>query len=140
MPQHLTGTSILLVLLVTSAEAQARGNTKEPEYEGRPLSSWIVDLKSAPAPYSRNAAAYAISGMGPAAKAAVPALIEALTDPEATVRFPVCIALREIGPDAKEAVPALTTALDDRNDDVAAMARKAILKITGEDPRPPEEQ
>ena len=78
--------------------------------------------------------------MGPAGKAAVPALIDALSDPEATVRFPVCIALREIGPDAKEAVPALTLALDDRNDDVAAMARKAIIKITGEDPRPPEEE
>jgi HEAT repeat protein len=74
--------------------------------------------------------------MGPAAKSAVPALIAALDDPDPVVRFPVCIALREIGPDAKEAVPALTKALDDRNDDVAAMARKAIITITGEDPRP----
>jgi hypothetical protein len=130
MLQRLTGPSLLLVLLVTSAEAQASKKTKEPEYDGRPLSSWIVDLKTAPAP----------SGMGPAAKAAVPALIEALNDLEATVRFPVCIALGEIGPDAKDAVPALTRALDDRNDDVAAMARKAILRITGEDPRPPEEE
>ena len=141
MLQRLAGTALLLlVLLAPSAEAQASKKNTEPEYDGRPLSSWIVDLKTAAAPYSRNAAAYAISGMGPAAKAAVPALIEALTDLEATVRFPVCIALLEIGPDAKDAVPALTLALDDRNEDVAAMARRAILKITGEDPRPPEEE
>lgn len=140
MLQRLTGPSLLLVLLATSAEAQASKKIKEPEYDGRPLSSWIVDLKTAAAPYSRNVAAYAISGMGPAARAAVPALIEALDDPAATVRFPVCVALREIGPDAKDAVPALTKALDDHNEDVAAMARKAILRITGEDPRPPEEE
>ncbi len=70
----------------------------------------------------------------------MPALITALDDPEAAVRFPVCVALREIGPGAKDAVPALTKALDDRNDDVAAMARKALTKITGEDPRPPENE
>lgn len=140
MLHRLTGTTVLLLLLATSAEAQRTKKVKEPEFDGIPLSGWIVDLKSAMAPYSRNAAAYAISGMGPAAKAAVPALIEALNDPEPTVRFPVCIALREIGPDARDAVPALTKALDDRNEDVAAMARKALIKITGEDPRPPEEE
>lgn len=117
--------------------ASAQGTT-EPTFQDRTLSSWVKDLK-ADAPYTRNQAAYAIGGMGPAARAAVPALIEALTDPEPVVRFPVCIALREIGPDAKEAVPALMLALDDRNDDVAAMARKALIKITGEDPRPVED-
>jgi HEAT repeat protein len=77
--------------------------------------------------------------MGAAAKAAVPALVAALKDDgDPAVRFPVCVALREIGPEAKEAVPALTQALDDRNDEVAAMARKAIRAITGTDPRPPE--
>jgi HEAT repeat protein len=128
----------LLALAMLAGRAEAQGpKPREPEAQGRSLSSWVADLKAL-APYSRNAAAYAISGMGPAAKAAVPALIEALNDPEASVRFPVCIALREIGPDAKAAVPALTQALDDRNDDVAAMARKALIAITGVDPRPPE--
>jgi HEAT repeat protein len=126
----------LLALSLLSARVEAQGSkTREPEFDGRSLSSWVADLKAL-APYTRNAAAYAIGGMGPAAKAAVPALIAALEDPEPAVRFPVCIALREIGPEAREAVPALTKALDDRNDDVAAMARKAIIKITGEDPRP----
>lgn len=135
MIRPLATSFIVLAVLASQAEAQGR-KQREPEFDGRPLSSWVADLKAL-APQSRNAAAYAISGMGPAAKAAVPALIEALNDPEASVRFPVCIALREIGPEAKDAVPALTKALDDRNDDVAAMARKALIKITGEDPRPP---
>lgn len=138
MLHRFTVTSLLCLVLATTAQAQSRKKIKEPEYDGIPLSSWIKDLTEAPAPYSRNSAAYAISGMGPAAVAAVPALIKALEDPEATVRFPACIALREIGPDAKAAVPALTKALDDRNDDVSHMARKALIKITGEDPRPPE--
>jgi len=128
----------LLALALIAGRLEAQGpKTAEPSFQDRPLSAWVLDLKGA-APYTRNGAAYAISGMGPAAKAAVPALIAALEDPEPVVRFPVCIALREIGPDAKEAVPALTRALDDTNDDVAAMARKALIKITGMDPRPPE--
>lgn len=125
-------TLLALALGATGLSAQA---AKEPEFQDRPLSAWVEDLHGM-APYTRNQAAYAIGGMGPAAKSAVPALIEALKDPEATVRFPVCIALKEIGPDAIAAVPALREALDDRNDDVAAMARKALIKITGEDPRP----
>lgn len=118
-------------IVTTSATAQ---QPAEPMVDGRPLSAYLVDLAEAAAPLTRNAAAYSIARMGPAAKSAVPALIRALHDPEAAVRFPVCIALREIGPDAKDAVPALKEALEDRNDDVAAMARRALIKITGEDP------
>ena len=132
----MNGAVVLLAILATRAQAQ---KAKEPSFDGRSLSSWVEDLQGA-APYTRSKAAYAIGGMGPSAKAAVPALIKVLNDQDAppTVRFPVCVALREIGPEAKEAVPALTTAMDDRNDDVAAMARKAIRAITGEDPRPTE--
>jgi len=125
-----------LALMAQNAVSQtAAGQPKEPETDGRPLSAWIADLK-ADAPQVRNAAAYEISGLGPEAVAAVPALIEALNDPLEVVRYPVCVALREIGPGAKDAVPALTKTLDDRNDDIAAMARKAIIAITGTDPRP----
>lgn len=137
MIQHsLKGAIALLLIFAIRAEAQ---KAKEPTFDGRSLSSWIGDLNAA-APSTRNAAAYAISGMGPAAKSAVPALVKVLedTDAPASVRFPVCVALKEIGPDAKGAVPALTKAMEDRNDDVAAMARRALRAITGEDPRPPE--
>ncbi len=134
--RSLSGAIVLLTLLASTGAAQ---KAREPSFDGRSLSSWIADL-DASAPSTRNAAAYAISGMGPAARAAVPALVRVLEDQDApaTVRYPVCVALREIGPDAKAAVPALTKAMDDRNEDVAAMARRAIRAITGEDPRPPE--
>jgi hypothetical protein len=134
--RSLSGALVLLAVLAARGEAQ---KAKEPSFDGRSLTSWIADLNAA-APSTRNAAAYAISGMGPAAKAAVPALVGVLKDADApaTVKYPVCVALKEIGPDAKDAVPALTLTLDDRNDEVASMARRAIRAITGEDPRPTE--
>ena len=88
----------VLAVSALSTGLSAQGpRPKEPTFQDRPLSAWIADLKGM-APYTRNQAAYAIGSMGPAAKAAVPALIEALSDPEPTVRFPACIALKEIGP------------------------------------------
>src|SRR4029453_17080805 len=121
----------LLLLTISLFWASSAHAQKEPDFQGHPLHELIADL-SAAAPMTRNAAAYSIAGIGPAAAPAVPALIEALHDQEASVRFPVCVALREIGPAASAAPPpALEEALDDRNDDVAAMAKKAITAIKG---------
>jgi HEAT repeat protein len=93
------------------------------------LSEWIADLKGL-SPQTRNAAAYEIAGMGPAAIAAVPALIEMLDDPVAAVRFPATVALMEIGPGAKAAVPRLRTMVDEEiNDEIAASARRALKRI-----------
>jgi HEAT repeat protein len=94
-----------------------------------PMSQMIADLKS-DAPYTRNGAAYELAHMGPKAAPAVPALIEALQDPAASVRYPVTIALREIGPAASAAVPALTkVAEEDLNDEVASSALQALRVI-----------
>lgn len=94
-----------------------------------PMSQMIADLKS-DAPYTRNGAAYELAHMGPKAAPAVPALIDALHDPAASVRYPVTIALREIGPAAAAAVPALTkVAEEDLNDEVAASALQALRVI-----------
>jgi HEAT repeat protein len=123
--------SIFASLALSSAAlGQSRPvNAQEPISDGRPLSAWIADLK-APAPQTRNAAAYEIAGMGPKAVAAVPALIEALDDPAAAVRFPVTIALLEIGPAAKAAVPRLRQMMDEEiNDEIAASARRALKRI-----------
>jgi HEAT repeat protein len=124
--------TLALALLVTAGSASAQTAApaaKEPEAQGRPLSEWIADLKAA-APATRNAAAYGIAGMGPAAAAAVPALIEALDDPMAVVRFPVTVALSEIGPGAAAAVPRLKQMMEEEvNDEVAAAARRAIRHI-----------
>jgi hypothetical protein len=117
-------------LYTTTLAAQSAAPAKqEPVSSGRPLSAWIADLK-APAPQTRNAAAYEIAGLGPAAAPAVPALIDALDDDLPAVRFPVTVALGEIGPPAAAAVPRLLQVMeDDINDEVAAGAKRAIKRI-----------
>jgi HEAT repeat protein len=122
--------SLTAAVLILSSSAWAQGTaSKEPVSDGRTLTQWVADLKAA-APQVRNAAAYEISGMGPAAAAAVPALIAALDDPEASVRFPVTVALGEIGPAAKDAVPRLKKMMDEEiNDEVAAAAKRALRRI-----------
>jgi HEAT repeat protein len=124
------GLLVAVGLITVPASAQgAKPTTGEPTSDGRTLTEWIADLK-APAPESRNAAAYKIAGMGPAAAAAVPALIEALDDEIAAVRFPATVALGEIGPAAAAAVPKLLQVMEeDINDEVAAGARRAIKHI-----------
>jgi HEAT repeat protein len=121
--------ALILTLAAGRASAQNAAGGQEPASRGRPLSEWIAELK-APAPSTRNAAAYEIASMGAAAKAAVPALIEALDDPDAAVRFPVTVALGEIGPDAAAAVPRLQQMMfEEINDEIAAGARRAIRHI-----------
>jgi HEAT repeat protein len=126
----LVSCGVAALVLSSGALAQTRpARTREPMSGGRPLSAWIAELK-APAPQTRNAAAYEIAGMGPAAAAAVPALIEALDDPVAAVRYPVTVALLEIGPAAKAAVPRLQQMMEEEiNDEIAAGARRALKRI-----------
>lgn len=125
--------ALAAALLVFASAGSAQGAaSKEPESHGLTLTQWIAELKS-PAAQSRNAAAYEIAGMGPAAAAAVPALIESLGDPAPTVRFPVTVALGEIGPAAKAAVPRLKEMMEEEiNDDVAAAAKRALRRIQPE--------
>ena len=121
--------TLILALTTGGASAQNAAGGEEPVAGGRPLSELIADLKAA-APATRNAAAYEIAGLGPAAKPAVPALIEALDDPDAAVRFPVTVALGEIGPEAAPAVPRLKQMMfEEINDEIAAAARRAIRHI-----------
>lgn len=133
MPFRSLGALLLTAALSTSASAQeSTASQGEPVAKGRTLTEWIADLKAL-APVSRNAAAYEIAGMGPAAAAAVPALIAALDDELPTVRFPVTVALGEIGPAAAAAIPRLKQVVEeDFNDEVAAGARRAIKRIRPE--------
>lgn len=121
---------LAMFIAISAAMAQATPvKVKEPISNGRTLSEWIMDLKGR-APQTRNAAAYEIAGMGPAAVRAVPALIEALDDPSPVVRFPVTVALLEIGPGAKAAVPRLQQMVEEEiNDEIAASARRALKRI-----------
>jgi HEAT repeat protein len=124
--------AVALALVMATGPATAQNGAPAAGQlvsKGRPLSEWIADLKAA-SPAVRNGAADEIAGMGPAAAAAVPALIEALDDPMPTVRFPVTVALSEIGPAAEAAVPRLKEMMEeDLNDEVAAAAKRAIRHI-----------
>lgn len=127
MTRMLATLGVMSALVTTSAASQTK--IKQGGSGPVPISALIADLKGS-APQTRNAAAYQLAGMGPAAAPALPALIEALQDPSPAVRFPVTVALREIGPAAKAAIPALQkVAADDISDEVAASARKAIKAI-----------
>ena len=127
--------AMILVGRPVRAQSQADAAPGDTIFQDRSLSSWIADLKAL-APVTRSAAAYAISSMGPAAKPAVPALIEALQNENEipAVLYPIEVALREIGPAAEEAVPELEQMADYRNEDVAHMARKAIKAIEASNP------
>jgi HEAT repeat protein len=61
----------------------------------------------------RSNAAYALGSIGEAAVAAIPALMEALDDPEPYTRNTAANALGLIGPGAADAVPAIIRMLDD---------------------------
>ena len=128
--QTLGSLAVLALVVASTASAQTKPiKSKEPVADGRTLSQWVADLK-ATSPQTRNAAAYEIAGLGPAAAPAVPALIDALDDPVAAVRFPVTVALLEIGPAAKAAVPRLKQMMDEElNDEIAASARRALKQI-----------
>ena len=78
---------------------------------------------------ARAKAAAIIARIGPAAKDAVPALIEALKDENALTRCEVLFALAAIGPDAKQAVAAVIDAVGDPEEDVCYAACFALGKV-----------
>ncbi|MEP7339924.1 MAG: HEAT repeat domain-containing protein [Acidobacteriota bacterium] len=82
-----------------------------------------------PHPQVREFAAIAISRMGPDAKAAVPALIDALKDLAIGVRSWSAQALGMIGPEAKAALPALKELSSDDNQELRSIAERALQQI-----------
>ena len=113
--------------------AQGADSAKEPVSDGRTLSEWVADLKDGSAPQTRNAAAYEISGMGPAAALGRARADQGARRSGAHSRFPVLVALGEIGPAAKAAVPKLKQMMDEEiNDEIAAAAKRALKRIQPE--------
>jgi hypothetical protein len=70
------------------------------------------------------------------AAAAVPALIEALKDPDSTVRNSAAMTLGAIGALAREAIPALELAANDEKRGMKMMAEEAITRIQKGSPTP----
>jgi HEAT repeat protein len=77
----------------------------------------------------RSRLAHALARIGPGASAAVPALGEALGDPDADVREAAAYALSTVGPAAREAEHALRLALNDADPKVRFRASKALQKL-----------
>jgi len=78
---------------------------------------------------TRVAAAHFLGKMGRLAKAAVPALIEALKDEEKSLRRQAAMALGKIGSEAKPAVSALIEVIRTKDPDVFYEAVEALRKI-----------
>jgi len=114
----------LPVLLLAALPLCALHAEEEPTYEGKTVSEWIEALKDEDKDV-RSGAAEALGEIGPAAKPAVPALIEALGDEDS--RVPVfAAALVKIGADA---VPALVVALKENKRQVRPWAASILARI-----------
>jgi HEAT repeat protein len=78
----------------------------QPSYLGVATGDWVAALKSGGS-LERRLAAHALAEIGPAAREAVPALIEALQDPESFVRVWAAAALARVEPENPDTIPAL---------------------------------
>jgi HEAT repeat protein len=121
--------SIAVAIGVVSLGKNSDAQEKEPVYEGKTVAQWIELLKSRNAD-QRDKAAHALTTFGPQAKAAVPALAEALKDSETYVRQRAAFALGQIGPGAASALPALADVLrNDKQELVRVTAAYAMGRI-----------
>jgi HEAT repeat protein len=107
-------TLVLLALLVGRLDGQE--NPAEGTFDGQPAAFWIGQLASEDE-HARRRAAYAIGRIGPAAKAAVPTLVELLEDRHGEVRWYALYALGRVGPASAEAVPTIIKSMQDKNND-----------------------
>jgi len=110
-----TSAACLCVAVPPLLELRSHSQAREPippqddfVYAGRRLSAWI-ELLDNPDPLRRLAAARALAEIGPAAKPAVPALIDKVVDDD-FLRSDASFTLGEIGPAAKPAIPAMIQA------------------------------
>ncbi len=106
--------ALLLALPLAHAVPAGPG---EPAYRGKPLSAWLQRLRSGNEKEREEAAVTLDESIGPAGKAAVPALIEALKDSNTAVCSRAARALGKVGPGARAAAPALVALVKDRKKD-----------------------
>jgi HEAT repeat protein len=110
-------------VLVLAALVCAGCGTKE-----KPTTELLTDLKGAEE-RDRVIAVRTLTGRTEDAAQVVPALIEALKDPQPDVRLSAAIGLGGYGDRAKDAIPALQTAVGDRDARVSREAGKALTLI-----------
>jgi len=84
----------------------------QPSYLGVEAGDWVAGLKSSDS-LERRLAAHALAEIGPAARDAVPALIETLRDPESFVRVWAAAALARVEPENPDTIAALVAGTRD---------------------------
>jgi HEAT repeat protein len=106
------------------------GSDDATKIGGKSASDWVAVLRSDDLK-ARSDAFVALTLFDPAARGAVPALIDALDDARQDVRIKAADALRSIGPDAVAAAPALARKLRIRGPEIgiALSARDALVTI-----------
>jgi len=95
-----------------------------------------ASLKMPPEVMGASANPAFLVGLGQAGEEEIPALVEELQSPDATVRAESADDLRSLGPKARAAAAALATLLDDSVPRVRMSAAAALLRITPDAPRP----
>jgi HEAT repeat protein len=97
---------------------------------GKPVDHWLQESKNAELK-ARKKAVIALGHVGTADPRAIPALIAAVKDRDATIRKEAVLALLNIGPAAQDAVAVLREAEKDQDATVRLSAGKAIARIQG---------
>jgi HEAT repeat protein len=120
--------AVTLRYVIPALSATVLGGCGGKPYEGKSLAELQQMLRD-PSPTVQAQGAFGLSRMGPAAKNAVPALIECLKkDP--LVRQNAALALGAIGPEAaSECVPALVELLHDSEWTVRRQATAALGEL-----------
>ena len=110
---------------------------KEPLYNGKTLSEWVVLTKDKDEKV-RARAAYALQCIGLDDRSAIPAIAELLKDKSDGVRYSAACALGLLGSRAESAVPLIIPLLKDKDEKVRRDAAYALANIAR--PRRPQFQ
>lgn len=108
----------------TAALGGVRGGGDDPAI----AEALLTPLKDAD-PEVRMAALQSLHNLGPAAKVAVPFLVQLLKNDDTQVRLNAVECLGDVGPDAREAIPALQEELKDPVKKVRSEAAEALEEI-----------
>jgi len=122
---------ILLLAMVITGCSRTPTVPSDLVFSGQHVQHWLTLAKSKQTK-DRKHAIEVLSNVGPAHPEAIPALIVALRDTDASIRLASVQGLSKIGPPASSALPALETSTKDNDKRVADQAKAAIKRIQGE--------
>jgi hypothetical protein len=119
------------VLLLIGLAAGCGRDTGPLLVHGKPVSHWLDELKK-PDVKARTKAVHALGLAGKADEAAIPGIISALKDQDASVRDTAVLCLLNLGKDAKDALSALEAMKEDTHANVRKHVALALERIQGE--------